>query len=227
MDAYDLQQAVRPLVQFIDDSPIGTSAARAALLEERDDADKTRAYETLHAVLLRLCRSPRPSCRSSRKRSTATCARRACPNPCTLRFPAARRPRRDEALEARWPRCRKSSASPASSAPTSTSRCASPSPPSTSSAATKPSSISSARGGHRRRRAQRQGSPLRPRRNRAGGTLRQGQLQGPRFQARGLMKKAVAAVRAFTPRRFRRCWTAVPSRSSSTASPSRSSPPTS
>lgn len=61
MDAYDLQQAVRPLVQFIDDlTNWYIRRSRRRFWKSEDDADKTRAYETLHTVLLRLCQIAAP-----------------------------------------------------------------------------------------------------------------------------------------------------------------------
>ena len=61
MDAYDLQQAVRPLVQFIDDlTNWYIRRSRRRFWKSEDDADKTRAYETLHRVLLRLCQIAAP-----------------------------------------------------------------------------------------------------------------------------------------------------------------------
>ena len=61
MDAYDLQQAVRPLVQFIDDlTNWYIRRSRRRFWKSEDDADKLRAYETLHAVLLRLCQIAAP-----------------------------------------------------------------------------------------------------------------------------------------------------------------------
>ena len=61
MDTYDLQQAVRPLVQFIDDlTNWYIRRSRRRFWKSEDDADKTRAYETLHAVLLRLCQIAAP-----------------------------------------------------------------------------------------------------------------------------------------------------------------------
>ena len=61
MDAYDLQQAVRPLVQFIDDlTNWYIRRSRRRFWKSEDDADKLRAYETLHTVLLRLCQIAAP-----------------------------------------------------------------------------------------------------------------------------------------------------------------------
>ena len=61
MDAYDLQQAVRPLVQFIDDlTNWYIRRSRRRFWKSEDDTDKLRAYETLHTVLLRLCQIAAP-----------------------------------------------------------------------------------------------------------------------------------------------------------------------
>jgi len=61
MDSYDLQQAVRPLVQFIDDlTNWYIRRSRRRFWKSDDDADKTQAYQTLHTVLLRLCQIAAP-----------------------------------------------------------------------------------------------------------------------------------------------------------------------
>ncbi|MDR0994392.1 MAG: isoleucine--tRNA ligase [Verrucomicrobiota bacterium] len=61
MDAYDLQQAVRPFVQFIDElTNWYIRRSRRRFWKSDDDADKTSAYETLHAVLLQLCQIAAP-----------------------------------------------------------------------------------------------------------------------------------------------------------------------
>lgn len=61
MDAYDLQQAVRPLVQFLDDlTNWYIRRSRRRFWKSDDDSDKAGAYATLHAVLLRLCRIAAP-----------------------------------------------------------------------------------------------------------------------------------------------------------------------
>ena len=61
MDAYDLQQAVRPLVQFLDDlTNWYIRRSRRRFWKSGDDTDKASAYATLHAVLLRLCRIAAP-----------------------------------------------------------------------------------------------------------------------------------------------------------------------
>lgn len=61
MDAYDLQQAVRPLVQFIDElTNWYIRRSRRRFWKSDDDADKASAYETLHIVLLRLCQIAAP-----------------------------------------------------------------------------------------------------------------------------------------------------------------------
>ena len=61
MDAYDLQRAVRPLVQFLDDlTNWYIRRSRRRFWKSDDDADKSSAYNTLHSVLLRLCRIAAP-----------------------------------------------------------------------------------------------------------------------------------------------------------------------
>jgi isoleucyl-tRNA synthetase len=61
MDSYDLQQAVRPLVQFIDDlTNWYIRRSRRRFWKSVDDSDKRHAYETLHTVLLRLCQIAAP-----------------------------------------------------------------------------------------------------------------------------------------------------------------------
>jgi isoleucyl-tRNA synthetase len=146
MDAYDLQQAVRPLVQFIDDlTNWYIRRSRRRFWKSEDDADKTRAYETLHTVLLRLCQIAAPftpfiSEEIYRNLRTPDMPESVhlCDYPLPGSLPATK------PSKPRWPRSSRPSASPASSAPTSTSRSASRWPPSTSSAATTPSSTSSA-----------------------------------------------------------------------------------
>jgi len=61
MDSYDLQQAVRPLVQFLDDlTNWYIRRSRRRFWKSDDDADKQHAYETLHTVLLRLTQIAAP-----------------------------------------------------------------------------------------------------------------------------------------------------------------------
>ncbi len=61
MDGYDLQQAVRPFVQFIDDlTNWYIRRCRRRFWKSEDDDDKRRAYETLYEVLLRLCQIAAP-----------------------------------------------------------------------------------------------------------------------------------------------------------------------
>ncbi len=61
MDAYDLQQAVRPLVQFLDDlTNWYIRRSRRRFWKSEDDADKMHAYQTLHTVLLQLCQIAAP-----------------------------------------------------------------------------------------------------------------------------------------------------------------------
>ena len=61
MDSYDLQRAVHPLVQFLDDlTNWYIRRSRRRFWKSGDDADKASAYNTLHSVLLRLCRIAAP-----------------------------------------------------------------------------------------------------------------------------------------------------------------------
>jgi len=61
MDSYDLQQAVRPLVQFLDDlTNWYIRRSRRRFWKSEDDADKMHAYQTLHTVLLQLCQIAAP-----------------------------------------------------------------------------------------------------------------------------------------------------------------------
>ena len=61
MDAYDLQQAVRPFVQFIDElTNWYIRRSRRRFWKSDDDADKAAAYDTLHTVLLQLCQIAAP-----------------------------------------------------------------------------------------------------------------------------------------------------------------------
>jgi len=61
LDAYDLQQAVRPLVEFIDNlTNWYIRRSRRRFWKSEDDTDKACAYQTLHAVLLRLCQVAAP-----------------------------------------------------------------------------------------------------------------------------------------------------------------------
>ncbi|NLB66774.1 MAG: isoleucine--tRNA ligase [Lentisphaerae bacterium] len=61
MDLYNLQQAVRPLVEFIDNlTNWYIRRSRRRFWKSEDDADKAHAYATLHTVLLRLCQIAAP-----------------------------------------------------------------------------------------------------------------------------------------------------------------------
>ena len=61
MDGYDLQQAVRPFVRFLDDlTNWYIRRSRRRFWKSADDRDKAQAYETLYEVLLRLCRIAAP-----------------------------------------------------------------------------------------------------------------------------------------------------------------------
>ncbi len=61
MDGYELQQAVRPFVRFIEDlTNWYIRRSRRRFWKSSDDADKAQAYATLYEVLLRLCRIAAP-----------------------------------------------------------------------------------------------------------------------------------------------------------------------
>lgn len=61
MDGYDLQQAVRPFVQFVEDlTNWYIRRSRRRFWKSSDDADKAQAYATLYEVLMRLCRIAAP-----------------------------------------------------------------------------------------------------------------------------------------------------------------------
>ena len=61
MDAYDLQQAVRPFVRFIEDlTNWYIRRSRRRFWKSSDDADKAQAYATLYAVLLTLSKIAAP-----------------------------------------------------------------------------------------------------------------------------------------------------------------------
>ena len=61
MDGYDLQQAVRPFVRFLEDlTNWYIRRSRRRFWKSSDDADKAEAYATLYEVLLRLSRIAAP-----------------------------------------------------------------------------------------------------------------------------------------------------------------------
>jgi isoleucyl-tRNA synthetase len=61
MDGYDLQLAVRPFVQFIEDlTNWYIRRSRRRFWKSSNDEDKAQAYATLHGVLLRLCKIAAP-----------------------------------------------------------------------------------------------------------------------------------------------------------------------
>ena len=61
MDRYDLQRAVRPFVQFIEDlTNWYIRRSRRRFWKSEDDADKVQAYATLYEVLLGLCKIAAP-----------------------------------------------------------------------------------------------------------------------------------------------------------------------
>jgi isoleucyl-tRNA synthetase len=61
MDAYDLQRAVRPFVQFVEDlTNWYIRRSRRRFWKSRNDADKLHAYRTLRYVLVQLCKVAAP-----------------------------------------------------------------------------------------------------------------------------------------------------------------------
>jgi isoleucyl-tRNA synthetase len=61
MDGYDLQQAVRPFVRFIEDlTNWYIRRSRRRFWKSKDDGDKAQAYETLHHVLIELSKIAAP-----------------------------------------------------------------------------------------------------------------------------------------------------------------------
>ncbi|MCE9612712.1 MAG: isoleucine--tRNA ligase [Lentisphaerae bacterium] len=61
LDAYDLQRAVRPFVQFVEDlTNWYIRRSRRRFWKSQDDADKQQAYETLNYVLLQLSKVAAP-----------------------------------------------------------------------------------------------------------------------------------------------------------------------
>jgi isoleucyl-tRNA synthetase len=61
MDRYDLQAAIRPFVQFIDDlTNWYIRRSRRRFWKSDDDADKAQAYSTLYEVLMGLCKIAAP-----------------------------------------------------------------------------------------------------------------------------------------------------------------------
>lgn len=61
MDAYDLQQAIRPFVRFVEDlTNWYIRRSRRRFWKSSDDADKAQAYATLYEVLVRLSKIAAP-----------------------------------------------------------------------------------------------------------------------------------------------------------------------
>jgi len=61
MDAYDLQQAVRPFIRFVEDlTNWYIRRSRRRFWKSSDDADKAQAYATLYEVLVRLSKIAAP-----------------------------------------------------------------------------------------------------------------------------------------------------------------------
>ncbi len=102
MDAYDLQQAVRPFVRFVEDlTNWYIRRSRRRFWKSSDDADKAQAYATLYTVLLTLSKIAAPFVpfiSEAIYRNLRTPEQPASVHLCD--FPAADSRRRDPALEA-------------------------------------------------------------------------------------------------------------------------------
>ncbi len=102
MDGYNLQQSVRPFVQFIDDlTNWYIRRSRRRFWKSQDDTDKRQAYDTLNYVLLQLSKIAAPFVpfiSESIYRNLRTDAMPESVHLCD--FPEADRAQRDEALEA-------------------------------------------------------------------------------------------------------------------------------
>ncbi len=103
LDAYDLQRAVRPFVEFIDDlTNWYIRRSRRRFWKSQDDDDKRQAYATLHRVLLQLAKVAAPFMpllSDSMYRNLRTPAMPDSVHLCD--FPEADDTRRDPELEAR------------------------------------------------------------------------------------------------------------------------------
>ncbi len=106
MDAYDLQGAVRPLTEYIDDlTNWYIRRSRRRFWKSGDDADKRGAYGTLHAALLRLCRIAAPFTPFIAEEIYRNLRTDGMPESVHLcEFPMSGELPRDEALEARMAR---------------------------------------------------------------------------------------------------------------------------
>ena len=106
MDGYDLQRAVRPFVQFIDDlTNWYIRRSRRRFWKSQDDTDKRDAYRTLRYVLVQLCKVAAPFTpfiSESIYRNLRSDDMPASVHLCD--FPAADAAARDPALEARMAR---------------------------------------------------------------------------------------------------------------------------
>ncbi|MDA0991424.1 MAG: isoleucine--tRNA ligase, partial [Verrucomicrobia bacterium] len=103
MDTYDLQRAVRPFVDFVDDlTNWYIRRSRRRFWKSQDDADKAQAYQTLYYVLVQLTKVAAPFIpliSDSIYRNLRTPDMPASVHLCD--FPAADESNRDPELEAR------------------------------------------------------------------------------------------------------------------------------
>lgn len=102
MDRYDLQQAVRPLVRFIEDlTNWYIRRSRRRFWKSSNDADKQQAYATLYEVLLTLCKLAAPFTPFISEAIYRNLRTENMPESVHLcDFPTAHESRRDPALEA-------------------------------------------------------------------------------------------------------------------------------
>ncbi len=102
MDRYDLQAAVRPFVQFIDDlTNWYIRRSRRRFWKSEDDGDKMQAYSTLYEVLLGLSKIAAPFTPFISETIYQNLRTDAMPESVHLcNFPTAADARRDEVLEA-------------------------------------------------------------------------------------------------------------------------------
>lgn len=102
MDRYDLQQAVRPLVRFIEDlTNWYIRRSRRRFWKSSNDADKQQAYATLYEVLLTLCKLAAPFTPFISEAIYRNLRTEDMPESVHLcDFPTADESRRDPALEA-------------------------------------------------------------------------------------------------------------------------------
>ena len=202
MDAYDLQQAVRPLVQFIDDlTNWYIRRSRRRFWKRDDDADKTHAYETLHTVLLTLCQVAAPFVPFISEEIYRNLRTPDMPESVHLcDFPLPGKLPRDTALEAQMAHTQEVVGLARQLRAAFNLKVRQPLAALTQRSHPGPRPPPRR---HRRRRTQRQGSALWPRRIRAGRIKRQSQLQNPWPQTRRANEKGRGRHRRLWPRRIK------------------------